>query len=385
MAEKTKNILFLADNGDIIGGTEQSLTLLLDRLDRDSYRPHVVFFYGGRFSDYLRRRGVPVTVIRLLPIERKRFLQMYLYPFYFASLLYGIFRLVLFIKKHDIRIVHNNKVQSVFYAAFSSWLCRVPMIWHERCLKRRIGLFGAMLVKLSSKVVAISDAVGRGFLSYLDDPGKLVTIYNGVDPAVSPISKNEARSRFELPEEVPVVATACRITDIKGLDTFIEAASRVLATHPEVLFLICGESYNRADRRHHEHLRAMIRDMGLADRVKLTGWVEPLDDVFSAVDLFVLPSLKEAFGRVLIEAMAFRTPVIGTVVGGIPEIIIDSETGLLVEPGDPGALAESISRLLEDRKMAGKMAENGRRRIEQCFPIEKHVREVQNLYRELLN
>jgi glycosyltransferase involved in cell wall biosynthesis len=166
---------------------------------------------------------------------------------------------------------------------------------------------------------------------------------------------------------------------VKGLDVLLEAMPTILATHDVSLQIIgTGE---RA-----EQYKAMCRELAIEERVSFLGFIEHsrLPPHFSSADLFVLPSRSESFGLVLAEAMASGLPVVSTRVGGIPEVVEEGATGLLVPPNDPPALAEAIIELLDDPERMRAMGVRGRERVRQHFTWDKVAERVVGFYQEIL-
>jgi glycosyltransferase involved in cell wall biosynthesis len=131
-------------------------------------------------------------------------------------------------------------------------------------------------------------------------------------------------------------------------------------------------------------LQALSHSLGATDYIVWTGFLQNPIPVLQQLDIVVLPSKEEGFGLVLIEAMAAGKPVIGTLCGGIPEIIVDGETGLLVPPESPHELAKAISTLLKNPDLARRMGQAGRRRVEKHFSVDPYVENVEKVYLELL-
>jgi glycosyltransferase involved in cell wall biosynthesis len=183
---------------------------------------------------------------------------------------------------------------------------------------------------------------------------------------------------LNLPEDVPVIVSVGRFVRYKGYDSLLEAARLVHAARPEVHWALVGDGELRGS------LEAQSRAYRLETRVHFLGWRQDVPDILAQADLFVLPSLGEHFGRVLIEAMAMGKAVVATDAGGVPEIVIHGETGLLVPPGDPRAFAGATLNLLEDPRRAALLGIAGRRRAESTFGLPAHVEAVERLYAELL-
>jgi glycosyltransferase involved in cell wall biosynthesis len=128
----------------------------------------------------------------------------------------------------------------------------------------------------------------------------------------------------------------------------------------------------------------LVDSIGLKDKVFFTGFRENIPELLAAFDIFVLPSRSEGFGRVNLEAMAMGKPVISTKVGGIPEVVLDEITGILVTPGNPRSLGRAIMRLLIDTQLKRSLGREGRRRAERHFSLRAHVQSIEEIYGELL-
>jgi glycosyltransferase involved in cell wall biosynthesis len=179
------------------------------------------------------------------------------------------------------------------------------------------------------------------------------------------------------------VGVVGRLSPEKGIEWFLAAAALVARGEPNVGFAVVGDAV-LGDVDYARRLARMVRELGLGERTLLTGFAERAADVMRALDLVVVPSDAEPFGRVTIEAMASGKPVVATKTGGSPEIVIDWETGLLVPPRDPAAIAEAVLRLLRQPGMAASMGAEGRRQATERFSIEEHGRTIRRLYEGLL-
>ncbi|GAF67606.1 unnamed protein product, partial [marine sediment metagenome] len=151
----------------------------------------------------------------------------------------------------------------------------------------------------------------------------------------------------------------------------------------EVKFIIAGKDLSES-KECEKTLKRMTEDLGIAKDVSFTGFREDIARVMAALDILVLPSLGEPFGRVIIEAMACAKPVVATGSGGVPEIVEDGRTGLLVPMKNYHAISEAVMNLVNNKRLASEMGERGRKRAEDLFDIKKKVKRVENLYRKLL-
>ena len=174
-----------------------------------------------------------------------------------------------------------------------------------------------------------------------------------------------------------------RLTEEKDHQTFLRAAALIAAQLPGTRFLIVGEDPDPAQIRQRE-LAQLARDLGLEEQVVFAGQRQDVPEVVAALDLLIHCARQEGFGRVLVEAMASGRALVATAVGGIPEVVVDGETGILVPPQDPEAVARAAVELLRNPERRTTMGLAGQRRVRECFSLEAHVAQVQELYEEVL-
>jgi glycosyltransferase involved in cell wall biosynthesis len=225
------------------------------------------------------------------------------------------------------------------------------------------------------RIIAVSDSVRDDLLQRTRLPDDLVTmIHSGVDRAATPDSL-----KIFAPDRVPVVGTAGPLEGVKGFPFFLGAAARVLATGREVQFLIAGAGPEESN------LRRLAHELGINDKVTFVPNLLDFDDALAAMDVFVLPSLQQGIGTIMLDAMALGRPVIATRVGGVYCAVRDNETGLLVPPSNSEALAERIVELLDDRGKAQAIGNAARDLVNREFGVECMVDQTAALYREVLD
>jgi len=225
------------------------------------------------------------------------------------------------------------------------------------------------------RIIAVSDSVRADLVQRTRLPEELVTvIHSGVD-------RTEACATMQVfaMNRVPVVGTAGPLEAVKGFPFFLGAAARVLATGREVEFLIAGAGPEESN------LRRLSRELGINDRVTFVPNLLDFDDALAAMDVFVLPSLQQGIGTIMLEAMAMGRPVIATRVGGVYCAVRDNETGLLVPPSNSQALADRIIELLDDRDKAKAVGRAARELVEHDFAVEGMVDQTAAVYHEVLN
>jgi len=200
---------------------------------------------------------------------------------------------------------------------------------------------------------------------------KTVLIYNGV---------TEISEKKELPIETEglVIGTAARLTRSKGIRYLIEAFSYLHNKYRDINLVIIGEGEER------KNLEILAQDLKINNRVFFLGAIPDARCYFRNFHIFVLPSLSEAFSITILEAVSQKIPVIATSVGGIPEIIEDGKTGLLVPPKEPLILAQAIERLITDEGLRVRLGDEGYRRYKENFTLEDMCIKTKTLYRRFL-
>ncbi|MDI6792443.1 MAG: glycosyltransferase [bacterium] len=364
------NLLYLITGLDV-GGTEKVLARLVAGLNKERYRILVCSLQKrGPVADEIERCGIKVVS---LDMEGKLNLNA---PLKLFSLL----------KKEKVDILHSYLFHANLLARIVGRLARVPIIISsERTMEmegRHRLIINRLTAPLADCITVNSNSV-REFVSHRIgiDSQKLVTIYNGLD--VSDFQRKEGDSsgvkkKWGIDSDKVVIGCVARFDPPKGVEYLLQAAVRVIAKHPNALFLLVG--YGPLRRK----LEDMTEELGLASKVIFTGECNDVPGMLSIMDIFVLPSLYEGFPNAVLEAMAASRPVVATSVAGIPEIVVDNETGLLVPRANPEALAEAINTLIQYPEMAEKMGQAGRSRVEDYFSLEKMVEETEELYERLI-
>jgi len=217
------------------------------------------------------------------------------------------------------------------------------------------------------------------------DPSNIVVIRNGVDMTRFAGQPAGERIRHELgiPATARLVVVVSRLARLKGIEVFLEAAAALKPRYADVRFAIVGET-SPPDPAYLRCLEQLSQQLGVADRVTFTGRRSDIPAILGAADVAVMPSLNEALSNVVLESMAAAAPVVATRVGGTPEALTDGATGLLVSPGDAGAIARAVSRLLDDRDLAARLGRAARVRIAEQFSVARMVSATEDLYAELL-
>lgn len=389
-----KVVLYLSHSAGLYGA-ELCLLTLVARLDKTRFLPIVILPSNGPLKQKLEELNVIVKVVPSIRawLTKRSGIQTFFYflaviPFVFAS----VWRLRQIVTRYKVDLIHTNSLV-VIDGALAAQISGVPHVWHARELLipetvfhflfgPRVAL--SVIKRLSDQIIAISFGVKQTFC-HQNDCSKLIVIHDGIElETLQPTyAKASIRSQLGIPDDVLLVGEVGRVTAAKGYEDFVAAAAIVKKTIPNVTFIGIGGS-SKLDIVYEQKILNLINSYNLQDSFKLIGYRDDVSAIMSALDLLVLPSRLEPFGLVLLEAMAAGKPVIGTKVGGIPEIIEDGVTGLLVPPRSPDDLAQAIISILQDPDLTHRMGATGRERVKARFSLERCVAEVQKIYEELV-
>ncbi len=266
---------------------------------------------------------------------------------------------------------------------------RVPLVLHKHVgvlAAKRLWVHHGLYARVD-RVVAISDVIHRNVVAmHPIDPRKVVTIHNGVDPArFRPDPSARARLRAELgySDDDVVVGIVGRVTPSKGHREFLEMAALLAPAHPRARFLVVGEA-TRGEESEGRAILDGIAAAGLGGVVKVTGFRGDVPRLLTAMDVFAFPSHNEAFGLALVEAMAAGLPTVSSDCDGVPDIVVEGVTGLMVPAKDGAALAAATARLLGDAGLRAALGRAGRERVLERFTAGRFTVSLEEVYEEAL-
>jgi glycosyltransferase involved in cell wall biosynthesis len=354
-----------------IGGAEVLLRDLVRGLRDAGSQVSVGFSTAGPIQESIRDMGISLTRLpRLMRVDPMLFL--------------GMCQLI---RRERPQIVHTHLFKSDFHGRLAARLCKVPVVvstahnvdvWARRF---PLGYLYGLTARLADQVIAVSNEVREFQIRYTSLPSaKIVTIDNGVDVSVfeNQIENGRAvRKELGLSECAPVIGIIGRLERQKDHNTFLEAAAIMTHSFPEARFLIVGDGSLR------EELASRARALDLLPSVIFCGIRKDIPAVLAVMDVLVFSSRWEGLPVALLEGMAAGLPIVSTAVGGIPGVVIENETALLVSPGNPVELAKACLALLHNKELAGKFGEAGRKRVFEKYSIQAMISCTIELYRKL--
>jgi glycosyltransferase involved in cell wall biosynthesis len=289
-------------------------------------------------------------------------------------------------------IVHTHTSKAGLLGRWAAKMAGVPVIVHTPHGHVFYGHFGPLLSRffviiekltasITDRMVALTKAEGNDYNTFLVcNPDKMVTIHSGVDIAryaAARVNIEEKKRSLGLDPKGLVVGTVGWLLPIKGPVHLLKAMARIWHRNPDIDLVFVGKGELE------EALRAEAFRRGVSDKVTFLGWRDDIPEIMQILDVFVLPSLNEGMGRVLVEAMAAGKAIVASDAGGIPDLIIHGHNGFLVPPKDSNRLAEAIITLLKDTHRREEMGKNGKL-LAKRYSVESMVDKIETLYEELL-
>lgn len=312
-------------------------------------------------------------------------------------------KLFFIIRKGKYHIVHTHTSKAGILGRWAAWLCRFGKLTktlvivhtpHGHIFYGYYGRFLTWIFKvieritglITDRIITLTDREKQEHIDFkIAPPEKFVTIHSGVETKrfleITYEETKRIRKELNIPDDYLVVGTAGRLVEVKGHKYFIQAVHKILKSlqpYKDVKFIIVGDGPLMT------YLKREADLLGISGSVMFTGWRADVPAVMSIFDIFILPSLNEGMGKVLVEAMLLKKPIIASSVGGIPDLIRNGENGILIPPASPDKLAEAIIDLIKSEDKRNRMGERGRF-IAESYSEKAMVEEIEKLYESSLS
>jgi len=362
-------ILFLNSiRENVWGGGENLIYNYSVHLTKRGYK---IWIAGRKNSEFLNHFSA--DKINLVPLKIKGDFD-----------LVNIFYLARLMAKEKIDFLWVNFNKDLRLGGIASKLIRRPkIIWGMGVLLPETSLVHRLTGKfLPDKIVVPSQNLKDQLKKFpWLKPDKIEVITNGIDLSLFNFDQEKEREklfqRYNLDARLTLIGVPARLVKAKGHCYLLQALPEIIKVHSNIKLFIAGDGLEK------EHLIELSHKLNLDDYVIFAGYIEEIFETIAGFDLLVLPSIIEPFGLVLAEGMALKKPIVATRVDGIPEVVQDQKTGILVPPGDPHSLALAIVSLLKDKNLAFSLGEEGRKRVEKLFTIEKMIDKIEALLGEM--
>lgn len=391
-----KRLLYVESNIDgTIGGSYYSLFFLVSGLDKAHFEPVVVFEAPNELTARFLSEGI--KAIELTPRTPQKTKRKGLRPLIrvknrvLAALhsLRSIVHHYQLLQKEKIALLHlNNSVEYGLPWLIAAKLAGIPCITHQRGIAKK-----SILTTLNSprfdSIICISTAVRLSFeqLNYGHLP--LVTIPNGLDPRNIKVTQSPSAIRQDLKIESNkrLVGIVANIQRWKGQHVVIDAIANALKECPDLVCLLIGavSPVDPDDLKYNKEIETLIKAHNLQSKIIMTGYCSNPGNLINALEILIHASTQpEPFGRVILEGMALRKPVVASRAGGVPEIIIDGQSGFLYEPGNSQELSNCLIDLYHNPEKRTEIGNAGYTRLVDQFGIQHNVHATQTIYKSIL-
>lgn len=350
---------------DGLGGQEKRVLSEAAGLAQRGHYVALVCREHARIRDEAARLSIDTHV---LPLRK---------PYDVAS----VMRLSRFMRENAFDIVNTHSGVDSWIGGIASKLARIPVLVRTRHLniplKRNVLNF---IHYLPDMYITCGDTMRRNLVNNCGFPSdRVVNIPTGVDMSSFRVWKDpEAKVRHGLPRDAVVITNVGILRSVKGHEVTLSSVKAVVDAVPNAKFLIVGDGPRK------QALEDFAQNLGIMDHVKFTGFIENIPEIYSFTDVAVLSSWSEGLPQSMLQAMAAGVPVVATKAGGVPEVITDGHTGILVEPGDHEGLARGIINVLRQPELGGHLAKNARELVMKEHSAEHMIDRIEALYKDLL-
>ncbi|MEE8427759.1 MAG: glycosyltransferase family 4 protein [Woeseiaceae bacterium] len=257
----------------------------------------------------------------------------------------------------------------------------VPAVVSRRVDNTEMRLMATLRYRPFRKIIAISEAIAAVLRDHDVDADRIEVIRSAVDTTRfgQPADRDAFCKEFGIPKDATIIGAAGQLIPRKGHRYLLQAIADLRHKHPEIRLIIFGEGHLN------NQLRAQAASLGLGEVVQFAGFREDLDDFMGCFDIFAHPALAEGLGVATLKAAAAGVPVIGFNAGGLPEAIVDGETGILVSPENVEELRVAIATLIDDKDLRHRMGASGQQRMQSEFSIETMANKHDEFYESVLN
>ena len=387
MSNKEKISILFIDEVPQIAGSAHSFMALISGLDRNKYEAYLKN-PAGPLSQLASDKGVKTfnwkcrVRYKSIPLG---FFEIPLNPWPLLWRLADAIKLISLTRKYNIKLIHTNNLDGHMVGWFLSKITGIPVICHIRTYWPK----AMYKIPWPDRIIFVSKAVKDASIGINNNNKHGLVVYNGIkmsDFEFQPSARSEVGREFNIPEDTPIIGIVGRLTPWKNHVLFIKAAAEVSKRGFNAIWMIVGsEIENRGGSNHEKDLVKLTKELGLEKSVIFTDFRSNISMMVSSFDMFISSSTNDPNPRSVLEAMSIGIPVIGTLSGGLPEMLDDGKAGLLVEPDNVQEMADAICKLLSDQDYAKKLGSIGHQRVKDIYTTKVHARNVEEVYADILN
>jgi glycosyltransferase involved in cell wall biosynthesis len=361
-----KRIIAISNHSFMLGGGEKSFLDLLSHLP-EQWDVLAIVPGGGELADNLRKNGIKTKIISLPSIR----------PWFVFKILPSLKRFFDMFRRYRPALIYANGPRAMLYGGIIGKALKIPVIWHCRIAERDRYL-DPLLCRLSTKIIANSQATARRFKSRFQH--KVRMVYNGID--IEWLRDGDIKKPDLIQRDWKVILVVARISKSKRYDLALSAFEKIASSDTK-LHLVCVGAEDQLDPEGYNYLKKKTKQSQFSNRIHWIGQASDIRPWYKSADILLFPAEKEAFGRVLVEAMACGVPVVATRSGGVPEIVRDGIDGILVTPGDADESALAIESMLSDNNKRQSFSSFANERAE-FFSIDKHLLRMTQIFEKVI-
>ena len=376
--KKTKpRVAYIFNHSYFLGGGEISFYELIRNFDKTEFEPVVIVPENGEIRKKLLDKKIKVHISKLPSLKKFN-------PF--PQFIHFI-KLIRRLRDSKIDLLHINGQRACIYGALAARIVGIPSIWHVRETKKDIVIYDIILAYLAKAIIRVSKSEFEKRFYYLK---KIITkknhiVYNGIDTKYFKRDlsiRSEVRSNLGLNGDL-LFGIIGNFVPLKGQDFFLKGLATAKMIKPDLQFkcLLIGR---QIDRNYYEKLLYIVKQNNLKKDIIFLNFNEDIKKIFSALDVFVLPSKREGFSRSLLEAMSSGLPVIASRISEIEEAVKDRKNAILVEYKNIDRMAKAIIDIYKDKELRNQMGRANRERVKNNFSIYYHVQAIQDIYNKLI-
>jgi glycosyltransferase involved in cell wall biosynthesis len=338
-------------------GAVASMMTLAGELRSRGHDVAFATFKGRRLGDHVRTQGFESHEVRV---------RFKIDPFAIASI-------ARFVRRSKVDVVHSHLSTSSVNGSFAARLANVPGVATVH------GMSGKLSFLPAHHLIAVSGEVRRHLIQQGVHESKISIVPNGIEfGQADAVARSAARARLGVDDHVPLIGTTARLTPLKGVDHALYALAKVVQDLPHAQYVVFGSGPEA------ENLRELAETLGIAANVRFEGYREDVTELLPGLDVFLFPSLREAMGIAIVEAMSAGIPTVATRIGGIPEVLAP-ETGTLVAPSDPVAMSEALLSYLRDPELRSRVGKAAGERARSEYTAQRMASRTVDVYRAVLD
>lgn len=381
-----KKVLYV-NTTSVQGGAEKSVLLLMDKIRERGVEPILLVPSHGWLVDRCIEKGITVEFLPTLPdaFATNTFKQQAL------SWIPNAVAIASLVRQHGISLIHANSPRASYHAGLGARLARVPCIVHVHDADPDFLPYSSYIKKLillpiSDEFVTVSEFTKHSLQKFLPPRSRITTIYNGIE--VKEIQSYQSfKEELGLPSDSFLIGSISAMTPWKGQDIIIQAFHQIHKKLDNLyLVIVGGVQGSESQRLHFQNLLRLTKELGLESRVYFTGWRRDIVRILLDIDIFVhVPVRPDPLPSVVLEACAAGRPIIASNIGGIPEIIENNVSGILVEPANISQLADKIEWAVSNRLTLAEMGRRAKRLAQEKFTVDQMASNFYAFYQRHIN